>query len=179
MSARTQDPVVVKLEDHEADLCRWLSRGRFDRARKRKAELRTMGVSGDNDKYSPDRIGLYAELAFAKVTDAYPSQVFSPKCNTKISGKDLGDQVYRGKNFDVKATVHEKGLLWIDRVNENVDFYAFMIVSEEDPITCRLAGVISASVLHSKKPTHPPQFKFPCIVAEQEELTPWGEFNGG
>tara|TARA_B100000902_G_scaffold391133_1_gene441293 strand:- start:523 stop:1062 length:540 start_codon:yes stop_codon:yes gene_type:complete len=172
-----QQTDIIELAEWEADLCKWLSQGRFDRARERNADRREMGKNPD--KYNPDRIGLYAELAFAKKTDVYPSQVLSPKIYTKISGQDMGDQVYQGLNFDVKATVHEKGRLWIDQINKNIDYYVFMVVSEDNPVRCRLAGVIEASVLHAKDKSHPPQFKFPCIVAEQSELTPWEEFRHG
>lgn len=165
---------LIMLDDGERELVTFLSEGRYDRARKRNAPLRKMGST--DDKYSHDRIGMYAELAFAKATDVYPSQVLSPKINTKVSGRDLGDTVYKGLNFDVKATVHENGVLWIDQINENIDYYAFFIVRDKETVECELAGVISADVLHNKKPTHRKQFKFPCIWADQTELTAWGDF---
>ena len=174
MSADRQNPLII-LEDGEKDLVSFLAKGRFDRARNRNATYRKMGDS--NDKYSHDRIGLFAELAFAKKTDVYPSQILSPKCNSKTFGSDLGDTVFKGKRFDVKATVHNNGVLWIDKVNENIDYYAFFVVRENEKVECELVGVIEAGVLHSKKPSHRKQFKFPCIWAEQGELTDWSEFD--
>ena len=176
MSADEKDTLSVILEDGEQDLVEFLCKGRFDRARERKAEWRKMGKESD-DKYSHDRIGLFAELAFAKQTDVYPSQVLSPKINTKVSGRDMGDTVYKGLRFDVKATIHDNGVLWIDKINQNIDYYVFFVVTNQtDRVVCKLRGLIKATVLHSKGARHRKQFKFPCIYAEQEELTPWWVF---
>ena len=175
MSTDEENTLEIILDDGEQDLVEFLCKGRFDRARERKAEWRKMGK--EPDKYTHDRVGLLAELSFAKFTDVYPSQVLSPKINTKISGRDMGDTIYKGLRFDVKATIHENGVLWIDKINENIDYYVFFVVTNHpDKAVCKLKGVIKASVLHSIEPRNRRQFKFPCIFVEQQELTPWGKF---
>ena len=69
---------IIVLEDGEKAIVDYLSKGRYDRARSRNAE--TLPLNNTNDKYFSDRTGLFAELALAKLTNVYPSQVFSPLC---------------------------------------------------------------------------------------------------
>ena len=69
-------------------------------------------------------------------------------------------------------------MLWINKINNNIDLYAFFVITEnEDTITCELKGVITGKKLHAKpRRQRQPQFKFPCIYAEQDELISWEEF---
>ena len=166
---------TMTLNSGEKDMVEFLSKGRFDRARARNAHFRKMGTGRDN--YFADRIGMYAELAFAKMTNNYPEQVLSPICNTKESGNDLGDVIFDDKKFDVKSTHHEHGVLWIDKVNKSVDYYVFYVVKElDDTVQADCKGVILAEDLHSKPMVHRKQFKFPCMFADQNELIPWIDF---
>lgn len=167
---------TIVLKDGEKAIVNYLSKGRYDRARSRNAK--TLPLNNTNNKYFSDRIGLFAELALAKLTNVYPSQVFSPVCKTKDSGSDVGDIQYKGWSIDVKSTIHNNGVLWINKVNNNIDLYAFFVITEnEDTITCELKGVITGKKLHAKpRRQRQPQFKFPCIYAEQDELISWEEF---
>ena len=167
---------TIVLKDGEKAIVDYLSKGRYDRARSRHAE--TLPLNNTNDKYFSDKTGLFAELALAKLTNVYPSQVFSPVCKTKDSGSDVGDIQYQGWSIDVKATIHNNGVLWINKINNNIDLYALFVVTEkEETVTCELKGVILGKKLHAKpKRSRKPQFKFPCIYAEQNELISWEKF---
>ena len=167
---------TIVLKDGEKAIVNYLSKGRYDRARSRNAK--TLPLNNTNNKYFSDRIGLFAELALAKLTNVYPSQVFSPVCKTKDSGDDVGDIQYKGWSIDVKSTIHNNGVLWINKINNNIDLYAFFVVKEnEDTVNCELKGVITGKNLHAKpKRTRQPQFKYPCIYVEQEELISWEDF---
>ena len=164
---------LVALTKGELGVAKHLSEGRFNRARGRNAYYRKLGEKND---YHNDFIGICAELAFCKLTRAYPDQVFREEVASKRQGKDLGDTNYKGLNIDVKSTIHKNGVIWIDQINENVDYYAFVIVDEDD-WNCEIVGVIHADDLHNKEPRYRKNFKFPCKWAEQEELTSWEDFN--
>ena len=162
----------ILLDDGEKALVDYLSQGRYDRARQKNAK--TYDLNKTNNRYFMDRVGLFAELALAKITNTYPNQVISPVCKTKDSGDDVGDIKYNNLNIDVKATIHNDGVLWIDKINNNIDVYAFFVVKEEESVVrCTLKGIIKGKELHSKPRRHRRQFKFPCIYAEQNELSNW------
>ena len=74
----------ILLDDGEKSLVDYLSKGRYDRARKKNAK--TYDLNKTNNRYFMDRIGLFAELALAKITNTYPNQVISPVCKTKLIG---------------------------------------------------------------------------------------------
>ena len=184
MSADRGNP-LIQIHKGEMGIALHLSKGRFDRARKRNASYRKLG---EEDNYHNDFIGLCAEMAWCKHTGVYPDQVFSEKVTPKSRGQDLGDADYKGLRIDVKSTVHKDGVIWIDQPNTNVDYYALVLVSlpteykkNELPseVTCEIAGIISADNLHSKETRYRKNFKFPCRWAEQQELLSWKECSNG
>mgnify|MGYP003124014442 CR=1 FL=1 len=178
MSANRQNP-LIEIHKGEISVALHLSKGRFDRARKRNAVYRKLG---EEDHYHNDFIGLCAEMAWCKHTGVYPDQVFSEEVTPKSKGQDLGDADYKGLRIDVKSTVHREGVIWIDQPNKNVDYYALVLVylpENDEDVICEIAGIISADNLHSKEPRYRKNFKFPCRWAEQEELLTWDEFSDG
>ena len=51
------------------------------------------------------------------------------------------------------------------------------MTENKETVICELRGVITGKELHAKpKRPRQPQFKFPCIYAEQDELISWEEF---
>ena len=174
MSANRRS-TLVSLTTGELSVAKHLSEGRFDRARGRSKYYRKLG---EKDNYHNDFIGVCAELAICKLTGVYPDQVFREEVAQKSKGQDMGDTNYKGLNIDVKSTIHKNGVIWIDQIKDNVDYYALVIVSEDD-WECEVAGVIHADDLHNKEPRYRKNFKFPCKWAEQEELTSWEDFTNG
>ena len=170
--------MIITLEEGEALTALFLGTERYSRARSKGIPKRSMG-SNDmwKDPLAHDKVGLYAELALNKYLNTYPIQSLSLQLKTKRSGKDMGDVHYEGINIDVKATIHDHGVLWIDKDNPNIDYYCFFVVKEAENknIQCDLKGFIKATTLHEKQPIHRKQFRFPCKVAEQNELIPLEE----
>lgn len=109
----------IELTEIEQELVRLVARRRFEVSRER--GLRDC-KQGDMTNEEMDLEGFGAELAFCKLTNAYPDMNLDHTNQVDALTSD-------GRTWDVKATKHETGRLiavkW--KSSDKVDFFVLMI----------------------------------------------------
>lgn len=163
----------IELNELEIQIGTSIAKKRYASNRKGKVK-NTLLVKTKKEKIALDIEGVLSELAFCKIAQVYPSEVFDIGLRSKKNGKDLGDAFLGGVAVDVKSTKTQTGRLISMFNNKNVDFYALMIGEEG---SYRLAGLMESDVLCvDSRWGHHGVFKKPCFKAEQDELIPWDKF---
>jgi len=115
--------------------------------------------------------GVYGELAFCKLLNIYPEEVFSMTLPSVKAGTDYGDIHINGLNIDIKTTRYQTGMLCATTHNPNIDVYLLMV---GDDVThtyeCRGAMTRDELVQDKNFGNNNGKFKVPCHYASQDML---------
>lgn len=163
----------VELNELEIEIGKSIAKKRYAENRKKNTK-NTLLVKTKKEKIALDTEGVLSELAFCKIAQIYPGEVFDIGVRSKKNGKDLGDAFVGNISVDVKSTKTESGRLISMFNNKNVDYYALMIGEIGN---YRLAGLMQSNELCDKNRWgHHGVFRMPCFKAEQNELISWDKF---
>jgi hypothetical protein len=113
---------IIELNETERRLASYLARERY--ANNRSSNVKDV-KHGPQSAEVTDLQGVGAEIAFAKMVNAFPDT----SIHVRSAGEDKGDVSANGKKIDVKATVHENGMLiaQLSKKPGAVDFFALMV----------------------------------------------------
>jgi hypothetical protein len=119
----------VTLNKWEVRICTWLSKNRYESARKGGVTDAQMGPQASEET---DRIGICGEFAFCKVFNLYPDMTIGPR-------KGGVDAWINGMAIDVKTTTcaHGRLLATTKKADRACDVYALVI---GEPPTFTMAG---------------------------------------
>ncbi len=163
----------IKLNSIEIEIGKSIANKRYAQNRAKNVK-NTLLVKTKKEKIALDIEGVLSEMAFCKIAQIYPSEVFDVGVRSKKNGKDAGDAFYEGIAIDVKSTKTQTGRLISMFDNKDVDYYALMIGEEGK---YNLVGLMKSKDLCVKERWgHHGVFKKPCFKAEQNELLSWDKF---
>lgn len=158
--------MIVELTPTEIQLCTDLANLRKETNRKVQPNDRVERFGLDADYV--EREGVLSELAFCKLVNSYPNEVFSIGHRSASKGEDDGDATVNGLCIDVKATKHQKGQLVSFRKNPAIDLIVLMI--GENGYYRLAGGIWSQDMYQSSRWGVPEKMRQPCYSARQEEL---------
>tara|TARA_B100000073_G_scaffold336699_1_gene331810 strand:+ start:1761 stop:2282 length:522 start_codon:yes stop_codon:yes gene_type:complete len=166
--------IEIQLNDCEIEIGTSVAKQRYYTNRKNNTKYLSINQKTEADRISTDVEGVLSELAFCKIAQIYPDEVFRLGYTSKKNGGDVGDAFYKDKAIDVKSTKTEKGRLLSMFDNVKIDYYVLMIGEKGK---YRLAGLMDRETLcNEKRWGHHGVFKRPCYKAEQDELISWFDF---
>lgn len=116
----------VTLNDVEQKICKAVANARHKT--NRKSNVHNAKV-GNQSNEQTDLDGVSGEMAFCKLADIYPKDIFviHPKSAKRGSDKK-GDVTYLGKTVDIKTTAYRTGhLLATEGKTPDVDYFALII----------------------------------------------------
>ena len=115
--------------------------------------------------------GVYGELAFCKLINIFPEELFSMRLPSVKAGTDYGDVNINGLNIDVKTTRYSSGMLCASTHNPNIDIYLLM-VGDDTTHTYECRGAITREEFIQDKNygNNKGKFKVPCHYASQDML---------
>lgn len=159
---------LVELSDFEQTVAHFIADAR--NANSRKENVKDMKQDKKRTSVEIDQDGAEAELAFYKLLEEYPTNMFDVSSKSKAKGTDSGDAVVDGFVVDVKTTRYKTGkLIQGGGVKEPVvDMYCLMI--KVAPHTFQLKGFYPARMLISEEKYGKHMPGRPCFMAEQKEL---------
>ena len=112
---------LIKLNEAEQRLCKFLAKQRFANARNKK--IKNSKIGKQSDEFT-DLNGIGGEMSFCKKFNCYPDLEIA----AWSSHEDNGDVIYKGKKIDVKTTKYSTGrLLVVTWKKETVDYYALIV----------------------------------------------------
>lgn len=166
--------MIVELTPYEIQLCTLIAGWR--KSVNRKAQPHEQMTGWGLDPNYIEREGVLSELAFCKLANIYPDQVFEIGHRSAKNQEDKGDATVNGFCIDVKTTKHQKGRMCAVSINPSIDFVV-MMVGEKGYY--RFAGGLPAEDIYKKNRWGVPEkMSRPCFSATQEELmTPKQVFN--
>lgn len=158
--------MIVELSPTEIQLCTELAKLR--KTANRKAQAHDQIQAAGLDPTYIEREGVLSELAFCKLVNAYPDQVFSIGHRSAKNNEDDGDVTVNGICIDVKSTKHQSGRLCAVSANPSIDLIV-MMVGEKGYY--RFAGGLPAEDMYLKSRWGTPSgMHSPCYSAVQQEL---------
>ena len=158
--------MIVELTPEEIQICTLLAGWR--KAANRKAQPYDRIKADGLDPSYVEREGVLSELAFCKLVNAYPDQVFTIGHRSAKNLEDDGDVTVNGVCIDVKTTKHQQGRLCAVSTNPSIDLVV-MMVGEKGYY--RFAGGLPAEDLYQKNRWGlPKNMSRPCFSAVQQEL---------
>ena len=162
----------IELNNFEKEVGMMIAKHRY--SMNRKGNVFDARQTDTMTELEPDIEGAMSELAFCKVAQVYPDNVFTLRLASKSKNTDMGDVMIDGKVFDVKSTKHLSGRLITRKKNPHVDVYALMVGAEG---SYELKGVMgSEEFISSKRYGDHFMFTRPCFMATQKELTSWDDY---
>jgi len=109
-----------------------------------------------------------SELAFCKLINTYPYDIFNVQPRSVANNEDNGDLIFNGYCIDVKVTKYQTGKLISVSKNNAVSLIVMMIGEHG---TYRLAGgMLSDDMYSDERYGLPAGFSKPCYWAEQIDL---------
>jgi hypothetical protein len=160
------DTYQIQLEEAEKRLCDFIARQR--QANNRAISPVNHALASKEDPLYIEKEGVMSELAFCKLLNTYPYEIFNTQPRSVAQGEDCGDVIYGDHCIDVKVTKYETGRLISVSKNPAVSLIVMMIGEHG---TYRLAGGMRSSDMYSSIRFGTPNgFRKPCFSATQDEL---------
>ena len=125
-------------------------------------------LASKEDPLYIDTEGVMSELAFCKLINTYPYDIFNVEPRSVAKGEDNGDITFNGFCIDVKVTKYQTGKLISVSKNDAVSLIVMMIGENG---TYRLAGgMLSDDMYTDDRYGLPAGFSKPCYWANQGDL---------
>lgn len=125
-------------------------------------------LASKEDPLYIDTEGVMSELAFCKLINTYPYDIFNVEPRSVAKGEDNGDITFNGFCIDVKVTKYHTGKLISVSKNDAVNLIVMMIGENG---TYRLAGgMLSDEMYKDERYGLPAGFSKPCYWANQSDL---------
>lgn len=156
----------IELNTVEKRLCDFIARQR--QANNRAITPVNHALASTEDPLYIDREGVMSELAFCKLLNTYPYEIFNVEPRSVAKGEDAGDVLFGDHCIDVKVTKHETGRLVSVSKNPAVTLLAMMI--GEHGTYRFVGGMLSDEMYKDERYGTPQGFRKPCYTAKQNEL---------
>jgi hypothetical protein len=164
------DEYTVSLNELEKRLAVYIGR-------QRTAINRTVTSANHNlahkDPAKADIEGAMGEMAFCKLLNTYPHDVFELSTRSAATGEDYGDVTMNGLRIDVKTTAYKSARLLASTKNPNVDIIVLM--TGEEGVYTLSGGMIADELYKDSRYGIHVGLRKPCFSAEHNELTSPGD----
>jgi hypothetical protein len=158
--------MISQLNELEIAVCTHIAKLR--KQSNRKANPNDPVANAGLEPHYIEREGVLSELAFSKLVNVYPEELFIVSNRSVTRGEDNGDLTVNGVCIDVKTTKHQSGRLVSFRKNPNVDLIVLM--TGENGYYRFAGGLPSDDMYQQYRWGIPSKMKQYCFSAEQEEL---------
>jgi len=140
--------------------------------RQRESLSRSLSVSNHKmaheDPIKADIEGAMGEIAFCKLLNTYPHDVFELCVRSAADGSDYGDVAMNGLRIDIKTSAYKTARLLAVTKNPNVDM--LILMTGEEGVYTLAGGMMADEMYKDSRYGNHVGLRKPCYAAEHNEL---------
>lgn len=159
------DEYAVSLNELEKRLAVYIGRQRTAMNRNVTA---TNHKLAHEDPIKADIEGVMGELAFCKLLNTYPHDVFELSTRSAATGEDFGDVTMNGLRIDIKTSAYKSARLLAVTKNPNVDM--LILMTGEEGVYTLAGGMMADEMYKDSRYGNHVGLRKPCYAAEHGEL---------